>query len=224
MNDPLVKKIDMHVHASGVRGYTPKDIIVQRRVDAAKKAGLHGIVVIGWTYKESEPWMNYASTEFLVLRGVECSAFYMDELYHVLVYGVDQEYDYFARSFYNNHPRLTHLINEAGKKSWKLVPAHAFINRGMGLMMEQNPGLLKYFFAIEINGTCGLENNLQASDLARDHNIPIIAGSDAKASGQPGLFYTMFPEWVIDNDTLIFAVKTRMLDPVGWYKVNGQKK
>jgi len=171
-------KFDIHVHSmySHDSISQPKEIIAK-----AKRLGLDGVIITEHnSYDASEPWEKIGDSDLLILRGVE----YKTREGHVLIYGIKSD-EYIP----TKKIPLSVIAGIAEQKDWALVAAHPFkgYDDSIGDMLHEYH---QHFAALEYNSKCDVEQNGRMLEFAREHNIPVVGGSDAHYASRVGRAYT----------------------------------
>ncbi len=192
-------RIDMHVHSkySSDGKEEIEDIIKQ-----AKRVGLGGIAITD--HNSTEGWKE--AVEFgkkhgiIVIRGEEVSS----SKGHILAYGIREKIEK------GLSPEET--VKEIKKQGGVAIAAHPYrISNGLGNAVRKVD-----FDAIEVlNSRSPRFINKKAERLAKDMGKPMTGGSDAHEIHEIGAAYTVFPDWVEDEDDAINAIKQGKVSPGG---------
>ncbi|SKC47700.1 PHP-associated domain-containing protein [Maledivibacter halophilus] len=193
--------IDLHFHTMQ---YSPcSHIDMEEGIKRAKAIGLDGICITDHDNNEGTKYAKEFGRKYdlIVISGVEILTYEGD----ILCFGIDKlpEKKLHAQE-------LVDLINKCGGAT---ISAHPFRNNGRGLGDKIKN--LKGLSAIEIfNGNTSEENNLKASKLASELNIPFVGGSDAHKLQNIGKYATKFFRNVTNEKDLIMAIRRGDVVPV----------
>ena len=198
-----MKKIDMHVHTTYSSDGKEKieDIIKQ-----AKRVGLDGIAITD--HNSTEGWKE--TVEFgkkygiIVIKGEEVSSSKGHIKGHILAYGIREKIEK------GLSPEET--VKEIRKQGGVAVAAHPYrISNGLGDVARKVD-----FDAIEVlNSRSPRFINRKAERLAEEMGKPMTGGSDAHEINEIGAAYTVFPDWVEDENDAIKAIEQGKVSPGG---------
>lgn len=193
--------IDTHLHENK---YSDDSFMsLHEIVKRAKEIGLDGICI---TDHESNAIKEEAAElakieNFIIITGAE---FLTDEG-DMTVFGLDV--------LPQEKVPAEVLIRQVENAGGVAVCAHPYRqnNRGMGDGIRDR----SIVWGIEaFNGSTPKHHNLTALRLAKELGVPALGGSDAHVVKQVGCFATEMPDWVVDVDTFIRAVKLGLTHPV----------
>tara|TARA_Y100000588_G_C14251982_1_gene923857 strand:+ start:1622 stop:2818 length:1197 start_codon:yes stop_codon:yes gene_type:complete len=207
---------DLHVHSTDgsddaggtVEGYC-------KWIEARRNNGYH---VDGFVLTEHRNYLDNANYSALseqydvtILRGLEIET----DIGHVLVYGVKDE---FLQRFDLSDISLpyTDVFKAAEQTGGIAVGAHAGRPR-IGLVEhvdERNISLAHIGIIEALNGGSSDYENGRAFDLANDHGLLTIGGSDAHFVSALGRCLTEFDAQVQSNEDLVDALRSGNFRPV----------
>jgi predicted metal-dependent phosphoesterase TrpH len=182
-------KIDMHVHTvySGDSSNSVQDI-----VDACKRAGVDGAVVLDHNSTRGGKEALAMKSGLLIVPGIEISS----AEGHILAFNVGEEI-----------PRdlsVGETIDRIHSQGGVAVAAHPYrVWSGLG---ESNV-IGQKFDAIECqNGRSTRRGNRKATVLAKEMARPCTGGSDSHEPETVGKSYTVFPNDCTDVDSVMKAL------------------
>ena len=173
-------KFDFHIHSK----YSFDSILSPKRIlKRAKKVGLSGIAI---------------TDHGTIKGGVQTYKINKNPLFTVIIgCEVNTEVGDIVGMFLNDEIRSRQsmeVIDEIHNQEGIVVLPHPFKSHNL------NEELIKSVDLIEgINGRTSFEKNLMAQDLARNYNLPTIAGSDAHFGLEIGDVETVINDCDVDE-------------------------
>lgn len=194
-------KIDLHVHtnvSSPCSMIDPESMIRQ-----AMETGLDALCVTEHELIEGAIVAQRLGREygFKVFRGIEVYT----ELGDMLVYGLYRDAPGWRTPF-------DELLEMCRREGAVIAPAHPCripgeLEKTHGV--ERTSYLLGHVDAVEThNGGCTPEGNLAARQLAGEHGLPGIGGSDAHHLFQVGRCHTVFEDEIESDEELVSAIRS----------------
>ncbi len=193
--------IDIHIHE---RTYSHDSIIsLEEIIERASEIGLDGVCI---TDHDNQNIMERANeyakiTGFLILVGAEILTYEGD----LLVFGM--------KEIPGEMRHAQEIIDITKKDGGVAISAHPFRknNRGLG----DNIRNVNFLSGVECyNGSTKPVNNILASSLAAELNMPAFGSSDAHHKKAIGKYATAFPGLIRDIQDFIEAVKIGNTYPV----------
>ena len=185
--------IDLHCHTkvySACSALTP-DALVR----AAKMRGLDGVCITEhdalWPRADIERLRD--EMQFSVFRGMEVTT----EVGHVLVFGVDAHHPSMAQL-----QELQRIVRAEGGLMYLAHPSRRY-----GTLPPSD--LSSMFDSVEAqNGTEGMLQNENATQLAASLTLPGIGGSDAHSAREVGVCATSFEAPLLDEASFLKALRS----------------
>lgn len=193
--------IDMHLHE---KTFSPDSHMkIEQVVERAKLIGLDAICI---TDHDSIGFMTLVDQaqkelDFLIFVGVE----YLTTEGDILAYGIDElpEPGMSAQEFVD-------YVNQQGGAC---TAAHPYRNNNRGL--GDHICHIKGLHAVEVlNGNSTLAENQRTFDVARQHSLQCVGGSDSHSFGQVGVYATYFPNEVKSIKDVVTQLRQGICRPV----------
>lgn len=204
-------KIDMHCHVK--EGSPDSKISIDHYIQVLKSKGFDGMVVTDHdTYDGYRHWKeeikNQKHTSFVVLKGIEYDT---RDAGHILVIMPPQVK---MRLLETRGLPVSVLIDFVHKNGGVLGPAHPcgepFMSYANTRFHRRHPNFINQFDFIETFNACeSVESNKKAAQLAQQHNLPGVGGSDAHKFKSCGMAYTLLPEHVSNEIELISVIRKK---------------
>lgn len=193
--------IDMHMHE---KNFSPDSHMkIDQIVERAKLIGLDAVCItdhdsIGFItlVEEARQRLN-----FPIFVGVE----YLTTEGDILAYGIEElpEPGLSAQEF----------VDYVNKNGGACTAAHPYRNnnRGLGDHIYKTKGL----HAVEVlNGNSTYAENQKAFDVAKEHGLQCVGGSDSHNFGQVGVYATYLPKQVKTMQDIVDQLKQGVCKPV----------
>jgi hypothetical protein len=205
--------IDTHVHTSE---HSPlKEATSSEVISKSKSLGIDGLVLA----EDLSVWSSEEIAkhkDILLIPAQERVVSYNDRRVHLIIIGseslANQPWDYKNLSWYRkfrlkgkiNTPEIKTVIDYVHDTGGIVIAAHPMIKWGIGVegMHELD------FDAFETRGR-GKE-----IEIARERNLPLVAGSDSSKLSGVGKYVTYFKDNVTDETCLIKAIREKKTVPM----------
>lgn len=210
-------KIDMHCHTK--EGSIDGKIPIEKYIEILKEKDFGGMLVTDHdSYEGYRYWKNNikgnSHTDFKVFKGVEYDTLAAGHIIVIMPETVK------LRILELRGLPVQLLIPIVHNYGGILGPAHPYGEKFMSFInsraYKRNPNILKEFDFVEIFNSCeSVEDNERAEELAKQFNLPGIAGSDAHKEDCIGLAYTEIPDHVQNETELIELIKNKGIVDAG---------
>lgn len=193
--------IDMHLHE---KTFSPDSHMkIEQVVERAKLIGLDAICITDHDSIGFMTLVDQAQKElnFPIFVGVE----YLTTEGDILAYGIDElpEPGMSAQEFVD-------YVNQQGGAC---TAAHPYRNNNRGL--GDHICHIKGLHAVEVlNGNSTLAENQHTFDVARQHGLQCVGGSDSHSFGQVGVYATYFPNEVKSIKDVVTQLRQGICRPV----------
>lgn len=204
-------KVDMHCHTA--EGSVDGKITMEQYIEKLKERGFGGMLVTDHdTYGGYQYYMDHIKgkkhQDFVVFKGMEYDT---ADYGHIIVIMPE---DTAVRVLELRGLKLKKLIKIVHYYGGILGPAHpcgepfmSFYNTKFRLRLEKH-NILKQFDFIEVYNACEPQkSNSSAKRLARVYQKPGLGGSDAHSIGCAGMGYTVIPDYIKTESSLIEYIK-----------------
>jgi len=188
-------KIDMHTHTCHS---SDSDMQIGDLIDAAKKRGLDGVVVVdhGTLDGAKEALQKAEGTGLVVIRGEEIKT----RSGEILALGISRTIE--------EKQSLLETCEQVKRQGGFIVVPHPFdvFRSGLGAGIERVAGFID---AVEVFNSRTLFDrfNRKAADFAFSHGLPAVAGSDAHFPSEVGNAYIQL-ECVNQESGIFEAIRT----------------
>lgn len=203
-------KFDMHCHTH--EGSPDSHVNIEDYIKNLKSKGFDGMLITdhdsyeGYRYYKNN--LKASVEDFVVLQGVEYDTFEAGHILVIMPSGVEM------KIFEHKGLPIWMLIKIVHAYGGILGPAHPcgepFLSIFSTGIFKIDHTIAKSFDFIEgYNSGEDEEANDKACMIAKEYDLPILAGSDAHWDDCVGLSYTIFGEEIYSEDDLITYIKAK---------------
>ena len=178
-----IAEIDLHVHSM----YSYDSLLKPEKiVKIAKQKGLTGVAITDHeTIQGGLSAKKYNSNDFITITGAEIRT----EIGDIIGLFLNEE----IKSY-----RFCSVIDEIKDQGGLVILPHPFRGHDSNKFDKE---LVNKMDAIEgYNARTNISKNIKAQEFAREHRLPIVAGSDAHFYGEIGLAKTIMQEASTEED------------------------